>query len=103
MSLLHCADCGCAITAEMKKGKYVYYHCTNGKGSCSKNYVREELIDKQIKAVLQSIKLDETRLEWVKEALKLSHQEEKTFHQKIVKSFQTKINELPVSIINGGA
>lgn len=50
------------------------------------------------KAVLQSIKLDETRLAWVKEALKLSHQEEKTFHQKMVKSFQTKINELQAKI-----
>ena len=98
MGLLHCADCGCAITAEIKKGKYVYYHCTNGKGSCSKNYVREEVIDEQIKAILQSIKLDETRLDWVKEALKLSHQEEKAFHQKMVKSFQTKINELQSKI-----
>jgi site-specific DNA recombinase len=62
MGLLYCADCGCAITAEMKKDKYVYYHCTNGKGSCSKNYVREEMIDEQVKAVLQGMKLDETRL-----------------------------------------
>lgn len=29
-----CDKCGCAITAEMKKGKYIYYHCTNGKGIC---------------------------------------------------------------------
>ena len=86
------------MLAQIKKGKYVYYHCTNGKGSCSKNYVREEVIDEQIKAILQSIKLDETRLDWVKEALKLSHQEEKAFHQKMVKSFQTKINELQSKI-----
>ena len=98
MGLLHCADCGCAITAEIKKGKYIYYHCTNGKGSCSKNYVREEVIDQQIKTVLQSIKLDETRLEWIKEALKLSHKEEKTFHQKMLTSFQTKINDLQSKI-----
>lgn len=29
-----CEKCGCAITAELKKGKYIYYHCTNGKGIC---------------------------------------------------------------------
>ena len=57
MGLLHCADCVCAITAEMKKGKYVYYHCTNGKGSSSKKDVREEVIDEQVKVVLQRIKL----------------------------------------------
>ena len=27
-----CADCGCMITPEKKKGKYVYYHCTQYKG-----------------------------------------------------------------------
>jgi len=92
MGLLHCADCGCAITAEIKKGKYVYYHCTNGKGSCSKNYVREEVIDEQIKATLQSIKLDETRLDWVKEALKLSHQEEKAHVMDLLNDAQDRAN-----------
>src|SRR5712692_1801985 len=29
MGLLTCARCGCTMTAEMKKGKYVYYHCPN--------------------------------------------------------------------------
>ncbi len=29
-----CKNCGCAITAEIKKEKYIYYHCTNGKGDC---------------------------------------------------------------------
>jgi site-specific DNA recombinase len=29
-----CKKCGCAITAELKKQKYIYYHCTNGKGIC---------------------------------------------------------------------
>ena len=28
MGLLTCARCGCSMTAEMKKGKYVYYRCT---------------------------------------------------------------------------
>lgn len=31
---IHCEKCGCAVTAELKKGKYIYYHCTNGKGIC---------------------------------------------------------------------
>ena len=32
MGLLTCARCGCAMTAEIKKGKYVYYRCTGFKG-----------------------------------------------------------------------
>ena len=33
MGPLTCARCGCAITAERKKGKYVYYHCTDSHGA----------------------------------------------------------------------
>ena len=29
--LINCEKCGCAITAEIAKKKYVYYHCTNYK------------------------------------------------------------------------
>lgn len=32
---IKCELCECAITAEIKKGKYIYYHCTNGKGNCN--------------------------------------------------------------------
>jgi site-specific DNA recombinase len=42
MGLLTCAKCGCAITAERKKGRYVYYHCTNFHGECDNSYIREE-------------------------------------------------------------
>ncbi len=30
--LISCAECGCSIVSEIKKGKYIYYHCTWGKG-----------------------------------------------------------------------
>ncbi len=42
MGLLTCERCGCAMTAEIKKGKYVYYRCTGFKGRCGNAYVREE-------------------------------------------------------------
>jgi site-specific DNA recombinase len=42
MGLLICGRCGCSITAEKKKGKYVYYRCTGYKGVCGNTYVREE-------------------------------------------------------------
>ncbi|WP_246680341.1 recombinase family protein [Mesorhizobium sp. B2-8-9] len=46
--LMSCIECGCAVVAEIKKGKYVYYHCTGhtnkgrgGYGDCRRKYVRE--------------------------------------------------------------
>jgi site-specific DNA recombinase len=45
--LLTYGHCGCAITAEIKQGRYVYYHCTGYKGKCPEKYVREEDIAAQ--------------------------------------------------------
>lgn len=50
--LLRCAVCGCAMTATMKKGRYVYYYCTNGKGVCSQH--RRYLPEVQVHDLLRS-------------------------------------------------
>ena len=36
--------CGCAMVGEIKKGRYVYYHCTGYKQKCGEPYVREEVL-----------------------------------------------------------
>lgn len=44
--LLTCGYCGCQMTAELKKGKYIYYHCTGKRGgTCKKDYIREEKLE----------------------------------------------------------
>ena len=40
--LMFCGHCGCALVAEIKKKRYVYYHCTGNKGKCPEKWVREE-------------------------------------------------------------
>ncbi|HBG48105.1 MAG TPA: hypothetical protein DDW90_01065 [Cyanobacteria bacterium UBA9971] len=58
--LLTCGECGSSITAEIKKGKYIYYHCTHGKGECSQDkYIREEELDKQFKEAIKKIHVTE--------------------------------------------
>jgi site-specific DNA recombinase len=32
--LIKCGHCGCALVGELKKKRYVYYHCTGYKGKC---------------------------------------------------------------------
>ena len=54
--IIRCGHCGCQLTAELKKGKYIYYHCTGKRGgTCKKDYVREEKIDKLIMELLNRI------------------------------------------------
>lgn len=38
--LITCGVCGCAVTADIKKGRYVYYKCTNLHGGCTEGYYR---------------------------------------------------------------
>ena len=58
--LLECARCGCRVTAEVqtgkyKPGRYVYYHCSNRLGGCSKVGIREEALEARIETLLGSI------------------------------------------------
>lgn len=78
--LLTCAKCGCAITAEIHKGKYVYYHCTGFK-ECEnkKNYIREEVLDEKFAEIVKNIHIGEDILELVKNSLLESHKEEKEY------------------------
>ncbi|MFQ5902032.1 MAG: recombinase family protein [Thermodesulfobacteriota bacterium] len=74
--LLTCGNCGCAITAEIKKSKYIYYHCTGFKGKCGEPYLREETLEEKFGDPLKYFRIDRERFQWIKEALKLSHEEE---------------------------
>ena len=46
-----CGHCGCAMVGELKKKKYVYYHCTGYKGKCPEPYVRQEVIEEQLTGI----------------------------------------------------
>jgi hypothetical protein len=78
--LLSCGHCGCALVAEIKKKKYVYYHCTGNKGKCPEKWVREEEIARQFGQAIGAIKMDNDVLSWVIAALKESHADTKKYH-----------------------
>jgi site-specific DNA recombinase len=43
------------VTAELKKGKYAYYHCTGYRGKCELPYFREEELGERLGEVLKKI------------------------------------------------
>ncbi|WP_246684802.1 zinc ribbon domain-containing protein [Mesorhizobium sp. B2-7-1] len=83
---------GAAImfVAEIKKGKYVYYHCTGhtkgrgGYGDCRRKYVREEVLDQEFADLLDRLHFDEEILEWVKAALMASRADERREHEQAI-------------------
>ena len=54
--VFHCASCGCFITTETQKN-HNYLRCTKRKGPCDEHFVREEVIEEQIKGELKSVSL----------------------------------------------
>jgi len=52
--LLRCGACGCAIVAEIKKDRYVYYHCTRARGPCLAPYVRQEQVHRSLRVAVRS-------------------------------------------------
>jgi len=92
--LVSCGHCGCALTVEIKKGKYIYYHCTGHKGKCPEKYVREEELARQFGEALRAIQIDGEVLEWMVKALKESHSDEKRYHDEMIAELQNQYQKL---------
>jgi DNA invertase Pin-like site-specific DNA recombinase len=70
MGLLRCGRCGCAMTAEMKKGRYVYYRCTGYKGDCGNVYIRQEVLGDLLGEVVAQVQIPEPLADCLARALR---------------------------------
>jgi DNA invertase Pin-like site-specific DNA recombinase len=55
--LVVCGYCGCQLTAAYAKKKYVYYRCTEGRGECRHEYIREDRLGLRLAEVVDRIHL----------------------------------------------
>ena len=92
--LIECGHYGCAVVGEIKKQRYVYYHCTGHKGKCGEPYVRQEVLEEQFAALLGKLSFDAEVLEWVRDALKSSHAEEQQEHEAAIDRLQAEHDRL---------
>ncbi len=106
--LLKCGSCGRPITAEIQKGKYIYYHCTRTGPKCTEKAVREEKLAEMLGEPLKRLRISEERLEWIIQALKESHEDKKRFKAeevgKLEKEYQglgRKIDQLYEDKLSG--
>jgi site-specific DNA recombinase len=113
--LISCKQCGCAVVGEMKKQRYVYYHCTGyadkcqgNPASCRRKYAREEALEAQFTELLGRLKFDDEVLEWVRDALHASHADERHEHEEAIrrhqveyKRLQERINAMYVDKLDG--
>ncbi len=99
--LIACYTCGCAVVGEIKKQRYVYYHCTGyadkcqgNPASCRRKHVREEALEAQFAELLGRLRFDNEVLEWVRDALHASHADERTEHEEAIKRHQAEHKRL---------
>lgn len=93
-NLIRCGHCGCALVGEIKKGRYVYYHCTGYKGKCPEPYVRQEVLEEKFAEILRRLTFDDEVLGWAKEALRQSHIDEREFHREAIERLHAEYNRL---------
>lgn len=75
--LISCARCGCAVVAEIKKQKYIYYHptawvrrCQLDPASCRRQNVREEKIEQTFHDLLGRLRVDDQVRVMMRKALR---------------------------------
>ncbi|KKR17720.1 MAG: Resolvase [Candidatus Levybacteria bacterium GW2011_GWC1_40_19] len=83
--LIRCADCGCMITPEKAKDKYVYYHCTQYKGKHNAEWLREEDITEQFGKLFKKLQLPEGVVDETIETLRNVHLGKSEFREEQVK------------------
>jgi hypothetical protein len=92
--LINCGHCGCAMVGEIKKRRYIYYHCTGYKGKCPEPYVREEIIAEAFSDLLRKLSFGDEVLSWVSKALRESHADEKQEHEAAIARLQAEHDRL---------
>src|SRR3954451_18432473 len=93
--LIRCGHCGCALVGEIKKGKYIYYHCTGQHGKCpEKEYAREELIAGQFTEVVRKITLPPMLADWAAATLAASQTDERQLQAEAAKRIKYEHSRL---------
>jgi len=88
--LVICGKCGCSMTPEIKKGKYIYYHCTQFRGKCDNIYIREEKLGELLADVVKQVRISAEATEDIKKALLESQRDKKEFHSVSIGSLQKR-------------
>jgi site-specific DNA recombinase len=96
--IVHCGHCGCLLVGEIKKGRYVYYHCTGNRGKCTEPYTRQEVLTREFANVLQELVIPQPILEWLGDAVLTSDQTEQAARSQTIKKLQARYEQIQARI-----
>src|ERR1043166_5822772 len=96
--MVRCGHCECSMVGEVKKGQYVYYHCTGYRGKCPEPYTREEVLERQFAAVLRDLVVPPAVLEWLQSELVESDRTEQAARAQAMRRQQIELERLQARI-----
>lgn len=91
-NLIKCGVCGCSISAQIQKSKYIYYHCSSYKGNCNQPYVRQQDIEVVFAQLLSNIQITEEVQQLILSGLRESMKDKIAFHNNSVQLIQKQID-----------
>ncbi len=91
--LLKCEFCGCSLTPDIKKEKYIYYRCTQYKGKC-KNTVTEKKLADLFGNVLKKIQIGSDFSIALKASLRESYIDKEDFHKESIKTIRARYDRV---------
>jgi site-specific DNA recombinase len=97
-ALVRCGHCGCLLVGELKKGKYVYYHCTGNRGKCPEPYTREEVLSGQFANLLRDLVIPPATLEWLGEAVLSSDRSEQATRAETIRKLRVRHEQIEARI-----
>jgi DNA invertase Pin-like site-specific DNA recombinase len=92
--LVRCGHCGCILVGELKKGKYVYYHCTGNRGKCAEPYTRQEILNGAFAGILQELVIPSPILEWLGDTVLESDRTEQAAREQTIKRLQARHDQI---------
>jgi len=92
--LLTCKRCGCSYSGEEKKGKFIYYACTNSKNKCKRIYVPERELLESVRKVLAKLQLSDEKVQEVLKGLKKSTEHKSLFQKNEMARLRSKYDSL---------
>lgn len=93
-NLLSCGVCGCALTAEIQKEKYIYYHCTSYKGNCKQPYLKQEMLEQHFESLLNSIQITDETQELILQGLRESMKDKVEYHNHLIQELNKQVGVL---------
>jgi chorismate mutase len=92
---MKCENCGCALTASLKKGHH-YYYCTGNREGCNehKNYMREVYLYDKVSDILKYIDFSERKIELMYQAAKEKANTDSGYSEQVLQTLQTQLNSL---------